>query len=48
MIGGEGEENPIWMENGQWIEFAKEYVNKKLSYSIYFNLNYVFLFSLKI
>ena len=26
MIGGEGEENPIWMENGQWINFAKQYV----------------------
>lgn len=25
MIGGEGEENPIWMENGQWINFAKQY-----------------------
>lgn len=25
MIGGEGEENPIWMKNGQWINFAKQY-----------------------
>jgi hypothetical protein len=26
MIGGEGEENPIWMKNGQWVNFAKEFV----------------------
>ncbi len=26
MIGGEGEENPVWMENGQWINFAMQYV----------------------
>ena len=26
MIGGEGEENPIWMNNGQWINFAKQHV----------------------
>lgn len=25
MIGGEGEENPIWMNHGQWINFAKQY-----------------------
>ena len=27
MIGGEGEENPIWMKNGQWINYAKIFVN---------------------
>ena len=25
MIGGEGEENPIWMVEGQWINFAQRY-----------------------
>ena len=29
MIGGEGEENPIWMNNGQWIVFAKQFVIHK-------------------
>ncbi len=27
MIGGEGEENPIWMTNGAWINYAKKYVS---------------------
>lgn len=27
MIGGEGEENPIWMKNGQWINYAQKFVN---------------------
>ncbi len=35
MIGGEGEENPIWMENGQWINFAKQYVTISLMKKIY-------------
>ena len=26
MIGGEGEENPIWMTNGAWIKYAQKYV----------------------
>jgi hypothetical protein len=26
MIGGEGEENPIWMTNGAWIENAQKFV----------------------
>jgi hypothetical protein len=26
MIGGEGEENPIWMKNGAWHDFAKRFV----------------------
>ena len=26
MIGGEGEENPIWMKNGQWVNYAKKFV----------------------
>ena len=26
MIGGESEENPSWMINGHWIEFAKQVV----------------------
>ena len=25
MIGGEGEENPIWMTNGAWTDYAKKY-----------------------
>ena len=25
MIGGEGEANPIWMTQGQWIKFAAYY-----------------------
>lgn len=46
MIGGEGEENPIWMENGQWINFAKQYVIilidtdcKKITFFFYNILN---------
>jgi hypothetical protein len=27
MIGGEGEENPIWMSNGAWIDNAQLFVN---------------------
>jgi hypothetical protein len=27
MIGGEGEENPIWMKNGQWVNYAKKFVS---------------------
>ena len=26
MIGGEGEENPIWMTHGTWISFAQRFV----------------------
>ena len=25
MIGGEGEENPIWMIEGQWIQYAQKF-----------------------
>ena len=25
MIGGEGEENPIWMVEGQWIQYAQTF-----------------------
>jgi len=28
MIGGEGEENPIWMSNGAWIDNAQLFVKK--------------------
>jgi hypothetical protein len=33
MIGGEGEENPIWMSNGAWIDNAQLFVknNKFIS-----------------
>lgn len=24
MIGGEGEENPIWMVEGSWIQYAQQ------------------------
>ena len=25
MIGGEGKENPAWMVEGTWIDYAKEF-----------------------
>jgi len=27
MIGGEGEEDPIWMTHGSWISYAQKFVN---------------------
>ena len=43
MIGGEGEENPIWMKNGQWINYAKIFViltnNIITSFKFYILLN---------
>ena len=36
MIGGEGEENPIWMKNGQWINFAKQYVCFDIEFQLIF------------
>lgn len=30
MIGGEGEENPIWMTHGTWIQYAKKFVSIRI------------------
>ena len=27
MIGGEGEEDPIWMTHGSWISYAQKFVS---------------------
>jgi hypothetical protein len=35
MIGGEGEENPIWMTHGTWISFAQRFVNKIINFKKY-------------
>ena len=28
MIGGEGEENPVWMKKGNWVVLAQKYVSQ--------------------
>lgn len=43
MIGGEGEENPIWMTHGTWIEYAEKFVKQYTNLS--FNVLVILIFS---